>query len=337
MSSTPAPTRAAAPSGHLGKPADRPQRPVLFVNPRSGDGKAARTRLVDRARERGIEVVVLTPDRDLTTMVADAVARGADALGMAGGDGSLALVAAAAVANGLSFTCVPAGTRNHFARDVGLDRRDPVAALDAFSDGIERRIDVAEVNGRMFLNNVSLGIYGDAVRRPRYRGAKLQTLLETADEVLGPSAAVSGLRLVDDLGHEHTDPVVVLVSNNQYGLDRPPAPGTRPRLDSGRLGVVVLDAPQMGRRPRGRAWSTTTIVVDGPGPIHAGIDGEAVDLTPPLEFVIRPAALRVRIPARPPEVLAPRRPWPPGPATRGSTGSDAGRSTDAGEVEGDRH
>jgi diacylglycerol kinase family enzyme len=269
---------------------------VLFVNPKSGGGKATRAQLVDRARERGIEVVVLTLDRDLATMVADAVARGADALGVAGGDGSLALVAAAAVANRLSFACVPAGTRNHFARDLGLDRRDPVAALDAFTDGVERRIDVAEVNGRTFLNNVSLGIYGDAVRRPKYRSAKLQTLLETANEVLGPSAAVSGLHLVDDLGHDHTDPVVVLVSNNPYGLDRPPAPGTRPTLDGGRLGVVVLDAPQVGRGPHGRAWNTQTIVVDAPGPIHAGIDGEAIDLTAPLEFVIRPAVLRVRIP-----------------------------------------
>jgi diacylglycerol kinase family enzyme len=97
-------------------------------------------------------VVVLTPDRDLTTMVADAIARGADALGVAGGDGSLAFVPAAAVANGVSFTCIPAGTRNHFARDLGLDRRDPVAALDVFTEGIERPIDVAEVNGRTFLN-----------------------------------------------------------------------------------------------------------------------------------------------------------------------------------------
>jgi diacylglycerol kinase family enzyme len=273
---------------------------VLFVNPRSGEGTAARVQLVDRARERGIEAIVLTPDRDPTAMIADAVGRSADALGVAGGDGSLALVATAAMASGLPFTCVPAGTRNHFARDLGLDRRDPVAALDAFTDGIERRIDVGEVNGRTFLNNVSLGIYGDAVHRPQYRGAKLQTLLETADEVLGPSAAVTGLRLVDDLGHEHTDPVVVVVSNNPYALDRPPAPGMRPRLDSGQLGVIVLDAPQIGRRPRGRAWSAHTLVVDASGPVHVGIDGEAVDLTPPLALVIRPAALRVRVPARRP-------------------------------------
>jgi diacylglycerol kinase family enzyme len=117
-----------------------------------------------------------------------AVASGADALGIAGGDGSLAIVPAAAAGYGLPFVCVPAGTRNHFALDVGVDRHDVVGALDAFTDGIESRVDVAEVNGRLFLNNVSLGIYGDAVRTPGYRDAKARTLLQTARTVLGPSA-----------------------------------------------------------------------------------------------------------------------------------------------------
>ncbi|MGZ4136824.1 MAG: diacylglycerol/lipid kinase family protein [Actinomycetota bacterium] len=167
------------------QPSDPPRRPVLFVNPKSGGGKAARADVVDRARERGVEIVVLTDDADLSALIADAVARGADALGVAGGDGSLAPVAAAAAASGLPFVCVPAGTRNHFAADLGVDRRDLIGALDAFSDGVERRIDIATVNGRMFLNNVSLGVYGDAVRRPGYRDAKLRTLLSTTAEVLG--------------------------------------------------------------------------------------------------------------------------------------------------------
>ena len=85
---------------------------------------------------------------------------------MAGGDGSLAVVAAVAAAHGIPFVCVPAGTRNHFALDVGVNRHDVTGALDAFTDGVECRIDTAEVNGRMFLDNVSLGIYGDAVRSP---------------------------------------------------------------------------------------------------------------------------------------------------------------------------
>jgi len=186
-------------------------RPVLFLNPRSGGGKAERAGLAERARERGINVVALAPEQTLATLVEEAVAEGADALGVAGGDGSLAIVASAALAHGLPFICVPAGTRNHFGLDLGLDRRDLIGSLDAFTDGVERRIDVADVNGQLFLNNVSLGIYGDAVQQPTYRNAKARTLLETAAHVLGSGAAAVDLQLVDDRGQSHRNPAVVLV------------------------------------------------------------------------------------------------------------------------------
>ena len=68
-------------------------------------------------------------------------------------------------------------------------------------------------------------------------------------------------------------------------------------LDSGQLGVVVLDTPRPGQSP-GRTWTAARLEVTAPAPVPAGVDGEAVDLTPPLEFVIRPGALRVRIPSR---------------------------------------
>jgi diacylglycerol kinase family enzyme len=274
---------------------------VLFVNPASGGGKAQRAALADHARERGIGVVVLRPDQSLSSLADEAVEGGADALGMAGGDGSLAIVAAAARAHGLPFVCVPAGTRNHFALDLGVDRHDLVGALDAFTDGVERLVDLGMVNGRLFLNNVSLGVYGEAVRQSTYRDAKARTLLETARRVLGPSGEAPELRVKDDLGHEHRRPSVVLVSNNPYALDRPVAPGTRPQLDSGRLGIVVIDAPGT-RPPLARAWTATSVGVDGPAPAHAGIDGEAVELRTPLDFAILPAALRVRISARHPGV-----------------------------------
>jgi diacylglycerol kinase family enzyme len=294
-----------SPSSRLARygwqPADPVRRPMLFVNPNSGGGRAARAGVAERASERAIDVSVLGPQRSLATLVDEAVARGADALGSAGGDGSMAVVAAAARAHGLPFVCIPAGTRNHFAIDLGVDPHDLIGALDAFTDGVERRIDLAEVNGRPFLNNVSLGIYGDAVRHEGYRDAKARTLLETAREVLGPSASTSELQLVDDLGHEHRSPAVVLVSNNPYALDRPPVGATRPALDSGQLGVVVLDAPSPRRTPV-RAWAATSLEVTGPGPVHAGVDGEAVDLSPPLRFVSLPAALRVRISPRHPGV-----------------------------------
>jgi diacylglycerol kinase family enzyme len=299
-------------AGYGWRPADPARRPVLFVNPRSGDGKAARARVAERAREKGIQAVILAPGQDLAALAREAVTDGADTLGMAGGDGSLAMVAAVAAAHEIPFVCVPAGTRNHFALDVGVDRHDVIGALDAFTGGVERRIDMAEVNGRLFLNNASLGIYGDAVRSPAYRDAKVRTLLETAAEVMGPSGEAPALRLVDDLGHEHRDLVVILVSNNPYALDRPLARGTRPTLGGGQLGIVVVDAPADRPPVPGRAWSAPHLEVSAPEPVHAGIDGEAVDLEPPLRFISRPASLRVRISPRHPGASPSARLYGPG-------------------------
>jgi diacylglycerol kinase family enzyme len=255
--------------------------PALFVNPAAGGGTGAGA-VADAARTRGIDVRVIGPEERLEQLVARAVEDGADTLGVAGGDGSLAVVAAAALEHDLPFVCVPAGTRNHFALDLGLDPDDPVAALDAFGGDVERRIDVGLVNGRVFLNNVSLGVYGDAVRRSGYREAKMRTIVET---VLGPSSPAPDLRIVDDLGHTHRRPAVVLVSNNPYS---PEPPAGRPALDGGRLGVIVVDAAP-------RAWTAPAVTVEAAATVHAGIDGEAVDLEPPLDLRSLPGALRVRI------------------------------------------
>src|SRR5690242_2449997 len=310
------PTRTPMRSASGWRPADPPRRPVLFVNPRSGGGKAARAGVAERARQLGIEAVVLAPGQDLAALARDAVADGADALGMAGGDGSLAVVAAVAAAHGLPFACVPVGTRNHFALDVGVDRHDVTGALDALTGGVERRIDVGDVNGRMFLNNVSLGVYGEAVRRSSYRDAKVRTLLETAAEVMGPGGEAPELRLVDDSGREHRHPSVVLVSNNPYALDRPLARGTRPTLSGGQLGILVVDAPGDNPLAPAQAWTAAQLEVSAPGPVHAGIDGEGVELSPPLVFAIRPAALRVRISPRHPGASPSARRSPPASNSR---------------------
>jgi diacylglycerol kinase family enzyme len=192
--------------------------------------------------------------------------------------------------------CVPAGTRNHFARDVGVAADDLVGALDAFGAALERTIDLGDVNGRPFLNNVSLGIYADAVQQPGYRDAKLRTLLDTArEEALGSSSTPADVRLVDDRGAEHRGPAVMLVSNNPYAFQRPPVRGARPVLDGGRLGIVVIDAPPSPPHQASVAWSALSLRVEARGTVPAGVDGEAVALTPPLHFTIHPGALRVRI------------------------------------------
>ena len=301
----------------------RRSRPVLFFNPRSGGGKAERFALADEARARGIEPIELKPGDDLETLVRGAVDRGADALAMAGGDGSQAIVAAIAAERGLPYACIPAGTRNHFALDLGVDRDDVVGALDAFVDGGERTVDLAEVNGRVFVNNVSLGLYAEAVQHEGYRDAKLRTLLDTVPDVLGPERRRPRPAL-DRAGRARAHAgAVVLVSNNAYRLGRAVGSGTRPRHRRRRArrrrsserppGAARRDAARRldnarganGRRRRSRSTRTE--------PVPAGIDGEALMLDPPLRFRIRPGVLRVRIaPAHPgasPSALAPDGAW----------------------------
>jgi diacylglycerol kinase family enzyme len=283
-----------------------PRRPVLFYNPKSGGGKAERFALADEARARGIEPIELGPPWDLEGLVRDAVAGGADGLAMAGGDGSQAIVAAIAAELDLPYACVPAGTRNHFALDLGVDRDDVVGALDAFVDGGERRVDLADVNGRVFVNNVSLGLYAEAVQRPGYRDAKVKTLLDTVPDLLGPHAPGLDLRWTGPGGHEHSSGVAILVSNNRYRLGRAVGSGTRPRIDDGRLGITVAGAPA-GRGDTGhlpqrpwREWTAPDFEVDADDPVPAGIDGEAARLDPPLRFHIRPGVLRARVARRHP-------------------------------------
>ena len=284
--------------------APAPERPVLFFNPKSGGGKAEKFALAAEARARGIEPIELGPPWDLERLVRDAVAGGADGLAMAGGDGSQAIVAAIAAELDLPYACVPAGTRNHFALDLGVDRDDVVGALDAFVDGGERRVDLAEVNGRVFVNNVSLGLYADAVQREGYREAKLRTMLDAVPDALGPGGSGLDLRWTGPGGHEHSSGAAILVSNNRYRLGRAVGSGTRPMIDDGLLGVTVAGAPtgRSGRRPQRpwREWTAPAFEVDADQPVPAGIDGEAVKLDPPLRFCIRPGVLRVRIaPAHP--------------------------------------
>ena len=225
-----------------------------------------------------------------------ALDRGADALAMAGGDGSQAIVAAIAAERGLPYACIPAGTRNHFALDLGVDRDDVVGALDAFVDGGERIVDLAEVNGRVFVNNVSLGLYAEAVQREEYRDAKLRTLLDTVPDVLGPDGDELDLRWTGPGGQGHHAGAMVLVSNNRYRLGRAVGSGTRPRIDDGLLGITVVAEPtgrgEGGRRLQRplRAWSAPTFEVDADRPIAAGIDGEALALDPPLNFASGPAS-----------------------------------------------
>jgi diacylglycerol kinase family enzyme len=291
--------------------APRPRRPVLLLNPRSGGGKAEQNDLADRCRERGIEPLVLDPGADLHAEAERAVARGADCLGMAGGDGSQAVVAAVASRHGLPYVVVPAGTHNHFALDLGLDRTDVVGALDAFVDGVDRVVDLGEVNDRVFVNNASLGVYAAIVRAAEYRDAKVATAASLLPDLIGPDATPPDVRFTLPSGDQVSGPQLVLVSNNPYQLRRLRGAGSRDRLDGGVLGLVALsvrgvrDAEELaaleatGQVQRFAGWhetTTTSLEVHSGAPVEVGLDGEALTLTPPLRFRVRPAALRVRVP-----------------------------------------
>ena len=308
---------------------------MVIWNAKSGGGKAVTHHLEVEATSPRHRADRAPPGTHLEQLVRDAVAAGADGLAAAGGDGTQALVAGIAAEHDLPFACIPAGTRNHFALDLGVDRDDVVGALDAFVDGTERRVDLAEVNGRVFVNNVSLGLYAEAVQREGYRDAKLRTILDTAPDVLAPGGGrrrgtwtgptTPGSR-IGCRRHPRVEQRLPARARHRHG--DPPAPGRR-RPGSGGPGrrrghrVAAVGQPDVRRRTRtlpSRSASTARRCV----------------LDPPLRFVSRPHALRVRIaphhpgasPVGDPARLAWQRPcacccgWPPGTSPRSGEPDD---------------
>ena len=286
-------------------------RPVLLMNPRSGGGKVERFGLVEEARQRGIEPIVLQPGDDLTRLAERAVGRGADVIGMAGGDGSQALVAAVAMRHDLAHVCVPAGTRNHLAMDLGLDRDDVVGALDAFGSAVERRIDLAYIGERVFVNNATMGLYAKIVKSPEYRDQKARTALDMLPGMLGPGAEPLDLRFTRPDGTEVTAAHLILVSNDRYELSEPEGFGSRRSIEDGMLGIVAATFRNSNELARfvqmyvtGRGhrfpgwieWTDSRFEVRSGGPVEVGIDGEAAVLEPPITFRSAPGALRVRLP-----------------------------------------
>ncbi|WP_309096042.1 diacylglycerol kinase family protein [Streptomyces sp.] len=298
-----------------------PQRPFLLLNPRSGGGKVGKFQLKEKAEALGARVVLLDPDQhqDVTALARAAVADGADLLGVAGGDGTQALVAAVAAEHGLPFLVIAAGTRNHFAMDLGLDRDDPATCLDALTDGVELRVDLGFAGGRPFVNNASFGVYGAVVQSPGYREDKVGAALERLPELL---TRQSGPRLtaVAD-GTTIADPQAVLVSNNAYRMDDPFGFGRRERLNSGRLGVLAVrvdsavEAAELLLSPRPEGLTALTaqhVVVQADEPqLEVGLDGEALTMPAPVHCRIARRALRVRVPRDRPGVpeAPPRLDW----------------------------
>jgi diacylglycerol kinase family enzyme len=290
----------------------RPRRPVLLCNPWSGGGKVEHFGLKAMADELGVATVFLDKGLDLAELARDAVARGADCLGMAGGDGSQALVASIAHEHDVPFVCISAGTRNHFAQDLGFDKEDPRKGMVAFRDGVERFVDHATVGDRLFVNNVSLGVYGTIVQQQSYRNAKLETAMRMLPELLSREAEPFDLQFATPDGVEIEDSFVVQVSNNPYVWTPSPEFAQRSTMDSGKLGVFAVNAGNgreaaeiiervlTGQQQHDQYLHEFTAerfeVRSRSGRVFAGIDGEAVELETPLEFSIHPRGLRMLVP-----------------------------------------
>jgi len=285
------------------------------MNPRSGGGKVTRFGLQERGEALGAEVALLDrPGTDVQELARAALARGCDLLGVAGGDGTQALVAQVAAEHDVPFLVISAGTRNHFALDLGLDREDPTHCLDALRDGVEARIDLGEINGRPFVNNASFGAYAEIVENPAYRDDKRGTALDTLPDLL---CGKRGAHLVADADGLVVDaPQALLVSNNPYEASDLAGMGRRARLDRGTLGVIAVrvDTARQAvgllhgasRKGLVRAEAHDVMVGSGDAAVPVGIDGETVRLSTPVRCTVRPGALRVRLPRERPGVRPPR-------------------------------
>jgi diacylglycerol kinase family enzyme len=251
----------------------------LIINPSSGRGGPEPDEVRREAQALGIDTHLLQPDDDPADV---ARSSHADVLGIAGGDGSLASVAEVALERDVPFVCVPFGTRNHFARDLGLDRNDPLGALRAFN-GSERRIDVGRANERLFLNNVSLGVYARLVHRREHHRRRRNALARVrAWAILVTHRTPLGITIDGDA----VETRIVLIANNAYTIDFPTI-GARERLDEGELHLYVPGDERVGER----------FVVDAAkGSLEAAVDGEPDVLDTPIEFRIEPKALRVLVP-----------------------------------------
>ncbi|MFD4377195.1 diacylglycerol/lipid kinase family protein [Streptomyces sp. NPDC058486] len=305
----------------------RPRRAVLIMNPKSGGGKVERFGLVGKAERLGARVVLLDPSEpaDVTALARKAVADGADLLGVAGGDGTQALVAAVAAEHDLPFLVVSAGTRNHFAMDLGLDRNDPAACLDALTDGEELRVDLGTVAGRPFVNTVSFGVYADVVQRPEYRDAKAETAFDALPDLLqgGLGDRLDATADATALPGQQA----ILVSNNPYAAPDPFSAGAghRTRLDSGRLGVIGIRVDGAAHAAELAVLGTQSAALnvltahrvevhgavtnDGvptaEETVPVAVDGEALVLPTPVVCELRPRALRVLVPRARPGVVPP--------------------------------
>jgi YegS/Rv2252/BmrU family lipid kinase len=278
----------------------------------SGNGSEAAGRIEQQLRDAGHDPAVhLARSGDqLQTLAAKAARDRPDAVLAGGGDGTINTVAGALVDTGIPLGVLPLGTLNHFARDLGI----PLELADAVGVVLQGRttaVDVGEVNGHIFLNNSSIGVYPRVLRlRERYRQRGRSKWIAASWAVLAVLRRHSfmGVRVVADGETIVRRTPFVFIGNNEYRMEGLSA-GTRESLTDGRLSLYMMNAS--GRRSLlWLAWNVligrtrqlpeleTRSVLEAEiemhrDDLHVALDGEVMKERGPLAYRVRPAALRV--------------------------------------------
>jgi len=285
-------------------------QPALIINPKSGNGRATKAGLAEKARAQGISVTVMQPGQDMVALAESAVAQGADILGISGGDGSLGIIAKVAMKHDLPMVVIPGGTRCHFARDIGLDPNKILDALTGFS-GVERRVDVGLLDGRVFINNASFGLYAEITSYNEYREHKLETSQREIQRLTSSKHPYYPLELTDNNGVTWDHAALVLIGVNRYEVVRLGELGERKRLDGGELHVIALQAldKNIPKQLTARLslsgtstsplveWTTTNFsIAHSSGWLNAGVDGESIRVKSPVKLRLTSKALRLLVP-----------------------------------------
>jgi len=288
--------------------------PFLIINPKAGNGRAVKAHLDEQAKKQGITVIFTKKGDDLESVARRAVRRGADVLGVSGGDGSLGAVAKVAIEQQLPIVVLPGGTRCHFARDLGLDPKRITDALAGFH-GVERLVDTADINGRIFLNNASFGLYADIVDSPGYREHKVQASRNVLRSIVNGTKDTYDLRFRRDK-FQVDKAVQVLVGVNSYETFNVFELGHRERLDEGVLQVTAItqlndetmrellstiSIDKLGKTdayPNIFQWTRKSFsITNSTGRIVAGVDGEREEYATPVTIRVKPLALHIFVPA----------------------------------------
>ncbi len=287
---------------------------TLIINPKSGDGRAIKANIPQKAKKLGISTIITQKGDSIEGLARQAVSDGAEILGVSGGDGTLGAVAKVAIEKNLPLVVLPGGTRCHFARDVGLDPNEISDALASFQ-GTERRIDVGSINGRIFLNNASFGLYADVIDKPEYRDHKVRTTREVLSSLLNGNTPYYPLNFTDDKQKKHRHAAQILVGVNAYETVNILELGRRHAMDQGILQITAvtkltdeLIGQMMGTIVLNQSfedsntgyveqWEAAKFSVNSKSKkLVVGVDGEREEHTTPVVIKILPKALRLMVP-----------------------------------------